>query len=303
MSYDLLFIEPAISLADFQSYFAKIPNYRVEGLTAIYENEETGVYFRFECNDQTSTVHDAEEPPHYAAFDLNYFRPSFFALEAAPEISAFVRHFGCKIGNARPGNQGVFDENHFIEDWNYGNESSYGTIRRLHGDSMDGYHFRPEQELLRIWRWNYTRKSRSEAMRDDLFIPKIFWGLFDGILKSFCAWPDAIPSILPPVDGLWISRTNLAPQPLFGKKSDDQCFVPFETMRPLLEPYYVDSPTLPSFKLPLTVPSPILDRVRRLEPMKSKVTGIHPERVLVKELIEQPAGSARQIEILREPEL
>src|SRR5438552_15954103 len=88
VSYDLFFLSrdsrTLITEDDFISYFRTRNNYKVSGTDAGYFNEDTGVYFSFSYEDQQECI---------ASFDINYWRPSFFALEAAPEIESFASHF------------------------------------------------------------------------------------------------------------------------------------------------------------------------------------------------------------------
>src|SRR5436190_13882956 len=91
MSYDLFFTSAQISQEDFRSYFQKRPAYELHGNQAAYQNKETGVYFSFEYGDT---------PPGFkylASFNINYYRPHYFILEAEPEVSRFVERFGFEV--------------------------------------------------------------------------------------------------------------------------------------------------------------------------------------------------------------
>lgn len=92
MSYDL-FLRPrkvAIGKKDFEAYFQDRRFYDAEAGHAAYSNEETKAYFSFEWVD----ARDDEEGELYPiAFNINYFRPSYFIMEAEIEVSALVRAF------------------------------------------------------------------------------------------------------------------------------------------------------------------------------------------------------------------
>src|SRR5690349_4007908 len=104
MSYDLYFLrrpeQAALSREEFSAYFANRPNYTVQGSQAWYANEDTGVYFSFGFGDGSDGVEDEPEedlepPPDELtstglSFNINYFRPHFFGLEAEPELAAVV---------------------------------------------------------------------------------------------------------------------------------------------------------------------------------------------------------------------
>ena len=105
MSYDLFF-KPRRGDADssqFAEYFRNRRHYKVDVPEVLYENEDTGVYFMFDLEREP----DEDEGTHYpVALNLNYFRPSFFGLEAEPEVTAFVRavrHDGIRSASRRRG--------------------------------------------------------------------------------------------------------------------------------------------------------------------------------------------------------
>ncbi|QCP52451.1 hypothetical protein FAZ95_25110 [Trinickia violacea] len=90
MSYDLFFTLPAdVAQDDVEAYFRQRRCYRVDG-GATYENPDTGVYFSFAVDEGEVPNEQGTGPQRRIAFNLNYFRPHIFGLEAEPEVSAFV---------------------------------------------------------------------------------------------------------------------------------------------------------------------------------------------------------------------
>ena len=102
MSHDLFFLTrrpQPVSLDAFQSYFASRPHYTLQGndaSQALYENDDTGVYFSFDYSADGSGVDEAVDPDLGSlgwsgtgmSFNLNYWRPHIFGLEAEPEVGA-----------------------------------------------------------------------------------------------------------------------------------------------------------------------------------------------------------------------
>ena len=96
MSYDL-FLKPRNGVIDrtaLTQYFANRPGYKTEAGKARYINEETGVYFYFNFAekpavdiDQSDDEGPDETLDYPVAFNLNYYQPSFFVLEAEPEVT------------------------------------------------------------------------------------------------------------------------------------------------------------------------------------------------------------------------
>ena len=123
MSYDLFFTANSGKKIDkkaFEAHFGGRRNYEVNKKQAVYQNEDTGVYFIF----------DAPEDG-VVAFNLNYFRPHVFGLEAAPELEIFATTLGLTPGDP----QGEIEEGApftreaFLRGWNAGNEFTFRPSR------------------------------------------------------------------------------------------------------------------------------------------------------------------------------
>src|SRR5262249_38215064 len=136
MSYDLYFrargSSPS-SMDDMRAWFEKRARYRFHGTAdsgqAAYENEATGVYFQF---DFETVDHEPETPPVLPiAFNMNYFRPHVFGLEAEPEVAAFVRHFELGVEDPQGAIAGAdYDAAGFLRGWDEGNRAAYRIFRK-----------------------------------------------------------------------------------------------------------------------------------------------------------------------------
>jgi hypothetical protein len=119
MSYDLLF-KPRKGLfnqVDLSGYFSRRQGYKINRSQAIYGNEDTGVYFQFD----SQAVNEGPAEDHSpVAFNINYFRPSYFILEAELEVSAFVREFELKISDPQIGGmgEGEYRSDLLVSGWN-----------------------------------------------------------------------------------------------------------------------------------------------------------------------------------------
>ena len=161
MSYDLFF-KPAHlwpTRSEFAAYFADRGRYTIEHSQAFYQNDDTGVYFYFEY------YGDGDDRPADSgtiAFNLNYFRPHFFGLEAAPEVEAFVQRFALEISDPQTDGMGdgPFSISGFLRGWNAGNRSAYRAIL-LSKDRPDVF-VCPSNAIERAWRWNYNRVPYSD---------------------------------------------------------------------------------------------------------------------------------------------
>ncbi len=230
MSYDLFFRtrtgHPPLTVDAFQAWFQARPHYQVSGGEAVYGNESTGVYFSFNFASEdeeldAAELEGAEEEPLPrldAAFNLNYFRPHVFALEAEPEVAAFVRHFELDVED--PQNSGMgsgpYSRESFLRGWNAGNAMSHRTAHQV-GDGPAPLTL-PSADIERIWRWNYARTELQQQLGEGVFVPRISVLEEQGRLVPFAVWGDAIPIALPEVERVALVRDELARGWLFKRK-------------------------------------------------------------------------------------
>lgn len=286
MSYDLYFIDPEISLQEFQSYFESRSNYNVENTQAWYANEDTGVYF---CFDYSGESEEAPEGHNgNVSFNLNFYRPHFFALEAEPEVRDFVNHFGLMIHDPQMHGmgEGKYDTEGFLRGWNHGNEFGYNAVLNSEAPP-EIIHSRSGDELESIWQWNFNRKRIQNTFGEAVFVPRIMFIRIDGSVLTAAVWPDAIPALIPQVDALVIPRYELAPRRLFRKK-EDMCIVAIKKAFPLLEPFRAEGYAMPAFTLSYTAaPVDLSSFVKSLKPNAGQAEGVANDQVLNRELIEK----------------
>ena len=240
MSYDLFFLVPKgeepPGLDQLDDYFNARPNFtRVED-EFWYRNEATGVYFGFSHGDAGALEEEFGEPLEEVedglvaanlSFNLNYFRPPFFGLEAVIEVSALVRHFGFKVDDPQMDGmgRGEFSEEGFLRGWNFGNLLGYHAYLspRPDGSPSKGRASvpqLPESELERIWGWNYRRRELQDRLGDDVYVALVRPLLQDGVLSSMIVWGDGISEVLPEVDQVVFYRDQLGPRKLFRRRKD-----------------------------------------------------------------------------------
>ena len=297
MSYDLYFIGPDFSYEQFATYFSDRPNFRLSDKQALYENEDTGVFFVFEYSNEEL---EYNEPIRYcASFNLNYYRPHFFALEAEPEVRNFVDHFGFKTFDPQEVIEGnEYSTEGFLRGWNAGNEFTCKAILSS-DDAPPEIFVRPTKELDGIWGWNYARESRQEQLGEDIFVPKIFFVLLNNDLHSTIIWTDAISTLIPLVDVVGVYRMNLVPRRppprrkylprrLPQKKKEDMCFVTFDDAQPLIKTYEVQDYNMPAFFLGYSSPpADILRFVKSLKPFAGQRDLVGMDHVLNSELVKK----------------
>lgn len=240
MSYDLFFkTKDCLTRDDFASYFGGRDRYELTENQAWYRNEDTGVYLSFEWDDDPDPEL-AKQGEELVAFNLNYFRPHIFGLEAEPEVAAFVAHFNLDIldifdPQVEGMGEGPYSGDGFLRGWNAGNRAAVRVW--AHHLSADTPLTLPEAELTRTWRWNFGREELQERLGFNVFVPKIMFIRQDGVVKSLTTWADGIPLALPRVDMIVLAREELAPRHLFFFRRTGLALVPWDEAGGALEAF------------------------------------------------------------------
>ncbi len=230
MSYDLFF-KPRIGTFKqerFFEYFRLREHYVQSSLQFWYKNEDTGVYFSFEFQEP-----DQADLP--VALNINFFRPSYFILEAEPEVTDFVRHFDLLVSDPQMHGmgEGEYQTDLLISGWNHGNEFAYSKLTNevSQRDNISSF---ASDKLFRIWTWNRSRKKLQRQVGDSKFVPRIIFIRIDQQIFSAAVWPDGIPALIPPVDYLIVPRKEMAPKQLF-RRIEDRVLLTWADAHPLLE--------------------------------------------------------------------
>lgn len=288
MSYDLFFLSRSgseLPREAFADYFRTRPYYETKESQAWYANEDTDVYFSFDHTSETEPIDD-EAPHSTATFNLNYFRPPYFALEAEPEVASFVTHFDLVVHD--PQMQGMGDGDYsregFLRGWNAGNAFAHRAIvSQQNGDSK--IHTLPERQLITAWEWNYQRARLQDGLVEDAFVPKIISVSVDGVELSAVVWGDAIPILLPAVDAVLVARQELAPRKFFVRKND-VAVVKWAELLPIINGFPVsDHPQRHVRLLYESPPEPVLRFVKALVPTQAVIQALAFDQVLSAELV------------------
>jgi hypothetical protein len=284
VSYDLYFKPRAGSFESrrFSEYFSQRTHYKVNGAQAWYANEDTGVYFVFELQDEAEHAEGEYFP---VALNLNFFRPSFFGLEAEPEIKAFVDAFDMTVSDPQTHgmSDGEYSSELFLSGWNHGNEFGYAAFLRDPA-SRDDLVSLPAADLIAAWSWNFARNDLQRVLGESKFVPCIMFMLIDGQPATVAVWPDGIPIAVPRVDYFIIPRKRLAPR-RFLRRKEDQALVAREQVLPIFREFSVtwaDGTLVLNY---LNAPREIKAFVEGLRSNESKITGVPADKVLNRELV------------------
>lgn len=304
MSYDLLFAPKGTAPArvDFCDWFARRPHYADPSSQAFYENDDTGVYFSFELHEATEPVLSDDEgggntiqtggPAAWAAFNMNYCRPHFFALEAAPEVETFAQQFDLSVHDPQVDGMGdgPFSREGFIRSWNSGNR--FGCSAILNQPDMPAPLTLPTAVLERIWEWNHSRHDRQEELGETAFVPIVLFHNVDGAVQTVCIWPPDTPIVLPRTDVVIVGRKTLAPRRWWGTRREDECIVRWRQIASVIETYPRSDAPIEHFMLCDTVPRDDVARmIRGLTTAVPTLQGVSADNVLNRELVAEVRAS------------
>jgi len=287
MSYDL-YLKPrsgSLDRATFQAHFEQNSLFEVSDADVAYQNQETGTYFTFGWRDIDAMRAEDEEPePDYPIwFNLNFFRPSTFALEAAPHVTALVRALDLVVSDPQTHGmgEGDFSVEGFFAGWNAGNEWAIGHLIGEHGvDEQVGLF--PQAEIHRTWRWNFGKSRRQAALEQrgiDRFVPTRMYARVDGRVASMIVWPDGIPFESAPTDYVLVIREALAPR-TFLRTRPDKVLVRWSDLRPVIEGHAsCDAEGVVAFNY-VCAPQDVANFIRKLPARPPEITLLSPDRVL-----------------------
>ncbi len=289
MSYDLYLNpkDPALSWREFADYFEGRTNYEVAESQVWYQNEETGVYFVFEDNSATDDQDEEDPAARFPIlFNMNFFRPTYFAIEAEPELTATVEKFEMSVFD--PQFDGMetdkYDAPKFLSGWNKGNEAGYASFLKDQQECRS----LPSAELERIWRWNLGRNELQERLGEGVFVPRVMFMEADGEVSAAVLWPDGIPTALFPGGDVIAFRDELAPRRFFKKQTTTN-LLPWSAVRPLVDEHFseVDGAYLPKYD---HRPDGVTEFFCDLEPESREISQVPADQVLDQELVSKYTG-------------
>lgn len=196
MSYDLYFRPTkGLDLDEVRAFFEE-RGYKVTEGQAFFENESTGVYFGFDLADDK------------VSFNINYYRPHVFGLEAVAELTSFVDKFGLEIEDPQMHGMGsgAYTSEGFLRGYNAGNELAHGVIASNEG--VERPLALPAARNAGIWRWNYAKDMIVDELERELgevppcFVPTVMMVVPEGTsdVKTIVVWDLHMAIAIPEVD-------------------------------------------------------------------------------------------------------
>lgn len=302
MSYDLFFRSapdaPCITPEAFREHFRARKHYTVQDSQAWYANEDTGVYFSFDLPSEREAPDpddpDAEEfVPEDASFNLNYYRPHVFGLEAEPEVAAFVSRFQPFIDDPQSHGmgEGPYSSEGFLKGWRHGNQFAHSAV--LASGPLDAPPLTlPAATIERFWRWNLNRAALQERIGEAIFVPRVMFFASSGAPISFVVWTDGMAAFLPVVDSVMVVRAALGPR-RFLRRRQDLALVPWSAVHAATVGYPEGGTDLVYRILEYPqCPAVIARWIGSLSPTKDMPKGIGLDQILDRETLDTAPAQA-----------
>jgi hypothetical protein len=137
----------------------------------------------------------------FAEFEINYYRPSYFGIEAERELSALVTAFQPRIHDPQMHGmeEGPYSGDGFLRGWNFGNVFSARGALGSEIATMAG------DDLHAAWAWNYDCAER-ERRNPSCFVSTIVFFRVEGRPSRVAIWPEGRPVLLPRVEYVLVGR-------------------------------------------------------------------------------------------------
>jgi hypothetical protein len=288
-----------------RSYFQGRDHYHVSDAQAFYENEATGVTFSFNEHDvekNAGSPVDVRGERWYldllpVAFNINYFRPHIFGLEAEPEVTKFVEYFDLLVYDPQIDGMadGIYTPGGFLKGWNSGNDFAHSAL--FSASPSTEIHALPTAKLEAYWRWNMANDMLQERYEEKgLFIPHIWFVTYRGKVCSAVSWAEGIEIALPMVDVILTYRSPTRLAKLAGGKPE-QLVVKVADILPRLEHFERSADPLDHFLVhfggePGRVASELAKLFQGRHGNWNELRRLSPERVLNAEIVDRYMGAA-----------
>ena len=227
------------------------PDITPDGFDAGYLNPDTGSQFFF--NLHRLAIPEFEKENRFAGYayaglscTLNYCRPLFFMLEAAPIIEKFAKKFDLAVLDIQDTQPGQLPKpcqafNLILSYEKANTASTQSMIKNLGPDAKvlsgtDPTAYLPPEKALFWWEYMFNKHDIDAQMEEndiDLYVPElmILRRNSDGVLLTMMALGEGVGYIVPPCDVFFINRNN----------NSETGFILASDLIPLLKPYLTET--------------------------------------------------------------
>lgn len=220
MSFDLYFCwrnRERIDFVEVKEWAKSIECFTQKDNQLWYSNPKTGVYFAFDFEPQAPAAPEdgPDIPDGYfdsgLSFNLNYNRPSYFALEAMPVVVEFASKFGLGVVNPqgdsdKPESVFAADTETLTQSWLRNNQQAILTMIEQPNSSRPLS--MPAAAALYLWRYALIKQDLERACGEEVFVPSLVPVRRKGDTRATLAavYTEGLPTIIPECEWVFIVR-------------------------------------------------------------------------------------------------
>lgn len=246
MSFDLYFCwrkNDRINFEEVKAWTEGNDCFKLNDAQLWYSNPKTGVYFSFdfEAKAPESPEDGPDIPDGYfnsgLSFNLNYNRPSYFALEAMPIVEKLASDFGLGVANPQGNLDGhesatMADSEMLIQSWT--NSNRQAILLMMEQPKASRPLSMPSAASFYLWRYGTAKADLERSCGKDVFVPSLVPVQRKGESKAARAtvYTEGLPTIVPECEWIFIVRRRKGLFRLKGKH--DVSTISSETFREML---------------------------------------------------------------------
>ena len=220
MSFDLYFCwrkSNRINFEEVKAWSKGIDCFKRNDAQLWYSNPKTGVYFSFdfEAKAPESPEDGPDIPDGYfdsgLSFNLNYNRPSYFALEAMPIVEKLASDFGLGAANPQGNLDGhessvVADSEMLVQSWT--NSNRRAILLMMEQPKASRPLSMPAAASLYLWRYGTAKADLERTCGEAVFVPSLVPVQRKGETKAGRAtvYTEGLPTIVPESEWVFIVR-------------------------------------------------------------------------------------------------
>lgn len=175
------------------------------GVQLSYENPDTGVYFSLaQSNPPPPNPLTFALAPAYLAFNLNFMRPRFFALESMELVVDLFKRLDLVAYDPQAGQVGRPTAAMLVDVWCRGNQAAVGAMRALGRAQMPWMH--PDAADA-FWRYCKGYGARKSALRE-VFVPQLAAMRRGDVAVRVAILLEPTSYVVPPADLFFVKRNG-----------------------------------------------------------------------------------------------
>lgn len=175
------------------------------GFELFYENPATGVYFSIiQADPLPPNAATQHLTPASLAFNLNFMRARFFAIEAAEIVADLATRLELLVYDPQRGEVGRPTAAQLVDSWCRGNHAGVLAMRAM-GQALP---FMAAQNADAFWRYCFDLARVKKTLGKDVFVPELVAVRRGDVALRLAILLKPTQYVMPPADLFYIDRNG-----------------------------------------------------------------------------------------------